>query len=252
MGSSLGRHVHEKVETDTTSGDLQDIRDLYQSTDPEKQPSLLAHIAARAAGKAQLDILDWVLSEGFHVAPGSLNNEFYHQACYAQSLAVWKSLVKNGLDLNGHHSEVFGDALSLAAYYGNVEIARFLLENGQDPNEAWGGYDDLEPGVAVAAHIAAAELGNMEALKLLVEHGPDLEEASGWWTNCGIVEADQWGTALYRAAYKGQREPVMYLLGKGANVHFRDEMGRSNLWAAKQGGNEEVIELVKSAGLEDE
>ncbi|RAH48591.1 ankyrin repeat domain-containing protein [Aspergillus brunneoviolaceus CBS 621.78] len=260
MGSSLGRHVHEKVETDTTSGDLQAIRDLHQSTDSKKQPSLLAHIAARAAGKAQLEILDWVFSEGFRVAPGSLNNEFYHQACYAQSLAVWKTLVKNGLDLNGHHSEVVGDALSLAAYYGNVEIARFLLENGQDPNEAWGGYDDLEPGVAAlagkkpsveilwlmlqhgwrqgrsAAHIAAAELGNMEALELLVEHGADLEEASGWWTN----------------SYKGQREPVMYLLGKGANVHFRDEMGRSILWAAKQGGNEEVVELVKLAGLEDE
>lgn len=276
MESSLGRHVHEKVETDTASGDLQAIRDLYQSTGPEKQPSLLAHIAAQAAGKAQLDILDWVFSEGFRVAPGSLNNEFYHQACYAQSLAVWKTLVKNGLDLNGHHSEVVGDALSLAAYYGNVEIARFLLENGQDPNEAWGGYDDLEPGVAAlagkkpsveilwlmlqhgwrqgrsAAHIAAAELGNMEALELLVEHGADLEEASGWWTNCGIVEVEQWGTALYRAAYKGQRKPVMYLLGKGANVHFRDEMGRSILWAAKQGGNEEVVELVKLAGLEDE
>ncbi|PYI34289.1 ankyrin [Aspergillus indologenus CBS 114.80] len=252
MESSLAKHVQEKVETDISSGNLQAIQDLYQSTDAEKQPGLLAHIAARAAGKAQLDIFDWVFSEGFQVTPGSMNDEFYHQACYAQSLAVWKTLVKNGFDLNGHHSEVVGDALSLAAYYGDVEIVRFLLENGQDPNEAWGGYDDLEPGRRSAAHIAAAELGNMEALELLVEHGADLEEASGWWTNCGIVEADRWGTALYRAAYKGQREPAVYLLGKGANVHVRDEKGRSILWAARQGGNEEVIELVKSAGLEDE
>ncbi|OJJ96555.1 hypothetical protein ASPACDRAFT_1882848 [Aspergillus aculeatus ATCC 16872] len=199
MESSLEKHVQEKVETDITSGNLQAIRDLCQSTDPEKQPSLLAHIVARAAGKAQLDILDWLCSEGFQIAPGFVNNEFYHQACYAQPLTIWKTLV-------------VGDGLSLAAYYGNVEIARFLLEKGQDTNEA------------------------MEALELLVEHGADLEEASGLWTNCGIVEADRWSTVLYRATYMGQREPVVHLLGKGANVHFRDKMGRSILWAAKQGG----------------
>lgn len=96
-----------------------------------------------------------------------------------------------------------GDALSLAAYEGNNDIARFLLENGQDPNDSWAGYDDMEPSVAAlagerpsltilhlllqlgwnqkgsVAHIAAAEIGNMEALKLLVEHGADLEEAHG-------------------------------------------------------------------------
>lgn len=74
-------------------------------------------------------------------------------------------------------------------------------------------------------HIAAAEIGNTEALKLLVEHGADLEEASGWWPNCGIIEVDKWGTALYRTAYKGQREPVTYLLDKVANIWFKDDKG---------------------------
>lgn len=114
----------------------------------------------------------------------------------------------------------------------------------------WGGlYDDLELGVATLVgeklsleilhlmlqygwnqkrsvmHIAAAEIGNTEALKLLVEHGADLEEASGWWPNCGIIEVDKWGTALYRTAYKGQREPVTYLLDKVANIWFKDDKG---------------------------
>ncbi|BCR91303.1 ankyrin repeat domain-containing protein [Aspergillus chevalieri] len=268
--------VQAKLDADITNSNLQSIKDFYKSADPKSQSSLLADIAARAAAKAQVDILDWVFSEGFQAPPDSLNDEFYHQACLAQSLAVWETLVKNGFNLNGHHSEFFGDALSLEAYCGNVGIIRFLLENGQDPNDAWGGYDDLEPGVAAlvgdkpsleilhlmlhhgwnqkrsATHIAAAELGNMEALKLLVEHGADLEEASGWWPNCGIIEADKWGTALYRAAYKGQREPVTYLLDKGANIWFKDDKRRSILWAAKQGGNEEVIELLKSAGLKEE
>lgn len=131
--------VQAKLNTDITNGNLQGIKDFYKSADREKQSSLLADIAARAAAKAQVDILDWVFSEGFQVPPDSLNDEFYHQACLAQSLAVWKTLVKNGFNLNGHHSDFFSDALSLEAYCGNVEIICFLLENGQDPNDAWGG-----------------------------------------------------------------------------------------------------------------
>lgn len=262
-----------KLDAYVTSNNIQGVKTFYESADPKLQYCLLADIAARAAGNVKVGILDWVFSEGFQPPPDSLNDGFYLQACAAHSLDVWRTLVKNGFNLNGHHIESFGDALSLEAYYGNVEIIRFLLENGQDPNEAWVGYDDLEPGVAAlvgqkpsleiihlmlrhgwdqkgsSAHIAAAELGNMEALKLLVEHGADLEEASGWWPNCGIKDADKWATALYRASYKGQRESVAYLLGKGANIWFKDDKERSILWAAQQGGNEEVIELLKFAGL---
>jgi len=64
-----------------------------------------------------------------------LNDEFYHQPCLVQFLAVSKTLVKNGFNLSRYHSELFGDALSLEAYCGNVEVINFLLENGQDPND---------------------------------------------------------------------------------------------------------------------
>lgn len=56
-------------------------RRLLQVSRPRKQTSLLAGIAARAAAKAQVDILDWVFSEGFQVSLDSLNDEFYHGAC---------------------------------------------------------------------------------------------------------------------------------------------------------------------------
>ncbi|ODM15874.1 hypothetical protein SI65_08715 [Aspergillus cristatus] len=274
MPSSTEERLSAQLDEDITKGNLHSIKDFYESAEPEKQSSLLTGIAERAAAKAQVDILNWVFSEGFQVAAEPLNNEIYHQACFAHSLAVWKVLVKNGVDLNGYHSEFVGDALSLEAYYGNIEIIRFLLENGQDPNDAWG-YNDYEPGVCAligenpsmeilhlmlqhgwrqqesATHIAAAELGNMEVLKLLVEHGADLEEAGPWWFNPAVIEGDKWGTALYRAAYKGQREPVTYLLDKGANIQFKDKKGRSILWAAKQGRNEEVIDLLEFAGLKE-
>lgn len=268
MSSSLPPNLDAEI----TNGNLQSVKAFYESADSETQSELLPDIAALAASKAQTDILDWVFSAGYQVPADSLNDECYDQACVSHSLPVWKTLVKNGVDLNGHHSEFTGDALSLEAYYGHIEIIRFLLENGQDPNDAWG-YNDYEPGVCAligesptleilhlllrhgwrqresTTHIAAAELGHMEALRLLVEHGANLEEFGAWWFNPGVIEVDKWGTALYRAAYKGQRDAVAYLLEKGASVGFKDKKGRDVLWAAREGGNGEVIELVVSALL---
>ena len=77
---------------------------------------------------------------------------------------MWKTLVKNGFNLNTHHNEFFGDALSLEAYCSNVEIIHFLLENGQDPNDAWGGYDDLESGMAALV----SEKPSLEILHLML------------------------------------------------------------------------------------
>ncbi|OAR00768.1 hypothetical protein LLEC1_03997 [Akanthomyces lecanii] len=257
------------------SDNVEGVEAIYASAEDESQQAgLLEGIAERAIQKSQLDIIDWVFgTKAFRVAPDSLNNEIYHQACFAHSLDVWKALVRNGFDLDAHHSEFVGDALSLEAYHGNVDIVRFVLENGQDPNKAWG-YDDQEPALLAmtgekpsleiirlmlrhgwkqrdsTALIAAAELGNLEAVQLLVENGADLEHVEQWWFTHTNVDEDEWGTALYRAAFKGQAEPVSYLLEKGASTAFRDKKGRSALWAAKQGGNEKVVELLKGAGLE--
>lgn len=274
MAPSAGELVPEELVAEITRGNLEAVKAFYNSESPSKKPDLLVGIAERAARKAQVEILDWVFREGFHVASDSLNNEFYHQACFAQSIDVWKALVKNGFDLNGHHSEFVGDALSLEAYNGNVEIVRFLLENGEDPNQAWA-YCDLYPGVCAltgknpsleiirlllqhgwrqresGTHIAAAEIGNLEALQLLVENGADLEEVEAWWSNPGVNEKDREGTALYRAALKGQGSSVEYLLNVGAKHDFKDKKGRSILWAAKQGEDEKVNELLKRAGLEE-
>ncbi|KAI2896874.1 hypothetical protein CBS76997_8869 [Aspergillus niger] len=247
MSLTLGSQIQQSLEADIANGRLSTVRELYESTDPDGQSSLLAQIAALAAKHIQLDIIDWVFNEGFQLPLETLNDEFYFQVCAAGSLELWKRVVKNGFNLNGHRSEYRGDALSLAAYEGKIDIVRFLLENGQNPNDSWAGYDDMEPSVAALA----VEIGNMEALKLLAEHGADLEEARGWWFNCG-VEGDVWGTALYRAAFKGQRDSVAYLLDKGASTRFKDEKGRSIMWAARQGDNKEVISLLLDVGLEGE
>ncbi|KAJ3577075.1 hypothetical protein NPX13_g3491 [Xylaria arbuscula] len=260
------------MEAAIAAGDLQTVKNLYTTINEDQKSALLTSIASRAAGKAKTEILDWCFRSGLEVPSTSVNNELYDQACLSLSLAVFGVLVSHGADLNRYHSEYVGDALSLAAYHGDIELARFLLQNGVDPNQAWG-YQEHEPGVwAVVgptpspeilglmlqhgwlqkdstAHIAAAELGNLETLKLLVEadHSADLEYAGAWWPipSEGIV--GEVGTALYRAALTGKEEVVAYLLEKGANPKFEDSKGQSCLRAAKQGGNEKVIHMLQGS-----
>lgn len=268
-------HLPGKLVAEIDGGNLEEVESIYDlEQDESRQPALLEGIAERAIERSQLGIINWVFgSKGFRVAPDSLNNEVYHQACFAHSLDVWKALVRNGFDLDAHHSEFFGDALSLEAYHGNVDIVRFILENGQDPNKAWG-CDDQEPALLALTSdkssleiirlmlqhgwkprqssvlIAAAECGNLDAVRLLVEHGADLEHVEPWWFTRTGIDGNEWGTALYRAALKGQAEPVAYLLDSGASTAFKDKKGRSVLWAAKQGGNGKVVELLRGSGLE--
>ena len=260
------------LEPAIATGDLETVKHLYTTADEDQKSALLTSIATRAAGKAKTEILDWCFRSGLQVPRTSLNNELYDQACLSLSLAVFGVLVAHGVNLNRYHSEYIGDALSLAAYHGDIELARFLLQNGVDPNQAWG-YQDYEPGVAAVAgpnpsseilrlmlqhgwtqkdstaHIAAAELGNLEVLRLLVEadYGADLEHAGAWWPipSEGIV--GEVGTALYRAALTGKEEVVAYLLEKGATPKFKDKKGQSCFWAAKQGGNEKVMRMLEDS-----
>ncbi|GAW13589.1 hypothetical protein ANO14919_029760 [Xylariales sp. No.14919] len=260
------------LEEAIVAGDLETLRNLYATASTDQQSALLTSIAERAARNAKTEILDWCFRSGLEVSRNSLNNELYDQACFSLSPAVFDVLIAHGIDINGYHSEYVGDALSLAAYHGNVEFARFLLEKGADPNETWG-YQEHEAGVWAivgpnaspeilrlmlqhgweqkksTAHIAAAELGNLEALRLLVEanHGADLEYSEPWWGVPSENEGNQCGTALYRAALKGKDEVVAYLLEKGANPKFKDKMGRSCFWAAREGGNERAMKLLEGS-----
>ena len=174
------------------------------------------------------------------------------------------------MDAN-HYLELNGSPFVAACKAGNLELARYLLDHGADPNNGYsnGDYESLvwailgpnaSPdlldllllrGTVVlgsGALIAAAEHGNLGAVKLLLEHGQrtgdlDLEEVEEYGSYDDRKLDDQ-GTALYKAAAEGHSEIVDVLLGKGADASFRDRKGRSVADVAGERGHGGIAEKV--------
>jgi len=99
-------------------------------------------------------------------------------------------------------------ALALAAQYGNVAVARLLLDAGEDPNRynPVGGHSHSTP-----LHQAAAA-GNLELVRLLVDGGARLDMKDVLWH----------GTPADWARYNGRKEIEAYLLERaGQNARKR-------------------------------
>ncbi|KAJ4420816.1 hypothetical protein N0V82_004111 [Gnomoniopsis sp. IMI 355080] len=282
----LASRLPEAVMQPALTGDVEAVETSYKALSfmsPGDKNAILIGIAECAAINLHVELLEWCFAAGLDMPPNMTNTTLYHQAMDSRSLAIWEVLIRHGLDLNATYSEACGDVFSEAVREGNVELARFLLENGQDPNVAQGsshqGFWEIgacallgdKPSRAVeilndmlrhgwaqrpnkyqsgAAHIVAAKIGHLEALKLLVEHGADLDLAH----NCNDWGGSEWDwyqdvTALFAAAYNGHEDAVAYLLEKGANPMLRDKRGYSCLWAARKGGNEKVVSLIERSGV---
>lgn len=269
------------------AGDLDAVAASFDKLPPDPD-GLLMGIAARAARSRQVAILEWAFTRGLQLPRRSVNHVLYHSAS-GSSPEVWRVLFAHGYDFNAHVSEV-GDALSEAVWDGDVALATVLLEEGgADPNRV-SGYDMNECGICAlvgehtgrapellrlllrhgwaptvpsprgagssgATAIAAAELGLLEELRVLVEEGgADIEAAESWFTGepGGGGDPWAWGTALYRAAYRGREATVAYLLDRGADPTFKDDKGRSCLWAARRGGNDKVVQMFLDRGIVSE
>ncbi|TGO18197.1 hypothetical protein BTUL_0011g00010 [Botrytis tulipae] len=161
-------------------------------------PEILSELGYLTGRYNNLTALERLFTLGLTTPPESENNPIFHGALESESIPIFQALLNNGFNLNNHWSESLGDGLVVAAMRGNIPLARFLLENGQDPNNGsssgdreaiiWamvGDFPSLEfiklmlrygfKTQGTGAAIAAAELGNLEALKLFVEADRDLD-----------------------------------------------------------------------------
>ena len=101
-------------------------------------------------------------------------------------------------------------ALHLAAFFGNPEVAEYLVSNGADVNQVARNLTKVMPLHSAVAH------GQVEIAKMLLKHGAN-------------VNARQEGgfTPLHAAAFGGNLRMAKLLLEHGADREMRTDKGKS-------------------------
>jgi len=104
-----------------------------------------------------------------------------------------------------------------------------ILQEGGDVNAAF-------PLVGTRALMVAAAQGHVDTVKALLDAGADANAAdfTGW-------------TALHAAAYRGDKQIILLLLGRGAIAPPPSWYLQSPLEMAEKLGHQDVVPLLKQA-----
>jgi ankyrin repeat protein len=120
-------------------------------------------------------------------------------------------------------------ALMVAAFNGNLHVAKVLIEHGADPHARdLGGYTPL--------HWACLN-GHVEVARLLLDRGvdPNSRSNSNW-------------TSLLQAATNGHAKVVALLLDAGANPNIASNEGWTPLHKAVANGHAQSVRMLMRAG----
>jgi ankyrin repeat protein len=121
--------------------------------------------------------------------------------------------------------------LGLSVYFGRVETARFLLDEGANPNTSSANPFKVRPIHSAAAHLDADR--SLDLVRILLERGadPNVTQAGGW-------------TPLHQAAAHGRAEIAKLLVEKGASLVAKSDDGRTPLEMARAKGHDELEALL--------
>jgi uncharacterized protein len=124
--------------------------------------------------------------------------------------------------------------LHFAAYAGNLDVAKLLLDRGADINRrANTKFRNTPLQVSLLT-------GQEEMAALLVARGADvrIEQAEGF-------------TALHEAAQIGSEKVIALLLDAGADPNSRGQDGRTPLGMARKAGHEGAAKLLQARGAKE-
>ena len=151
-----------------------------------------------------------------------------HEAAAVGAFERVQQLVRERSRLIDSHSKDGFTPLALASFFGNADVAEFLINQGANIDLAANNPMQVAP-------IHAAVAGKHRAIaRMLVENGANVNarQQQGW-------------TPLHAAAQNGDEELVQLLLEKGADREARSEGGQTALDLAMVNGHGGVARLLE-------
>ncbi|MCX8524715.1 ankyrin repeat domain-containing protein [Chryseobacterium formosus] len=121
-------------------------------------------------------------------------------------------------------------ALGYAVSYNNIEVAKFLLKNGANPD-----LSEIKPDTFTPL-MWAAEGNDLEMIQLLLEHGADVRRKNKYNN----------ATALWKTVIPGSLEAAKLLVSAGANPFEEIAAGKSIYDAVKEINANEFVEYFES------
>lgn len=181
-----------------------------------------------AASKGYIEIAQFLLD---HNADFLIKNNKKEDALCWAAFNGNKEIIKLLVNKGQNPSEGLPPAFTA----NNAKMAATLLECGADPNSVIG----TEYG-NITMLIGAAFLGNVEMVEVLIDHGANVED---YYDTTALIVACQSG---------GQKATDManMLIAKGANIDARDIYGSTPLMYAAKSGNTVLTKLLLEKGAE--
>ena len=155
-----------------------------------------------------------------------------HVACFEGNLEFVRAWLNSGKDINVK-SGVFESPLCAASYGGHLSIVKLLLKAGanvKDPGRY--GFSALQ---------SALSMGHVDVAKILLKAGANFEVSDHWY-----------GNALHEASMNGQESIVNLLLKAKADPNAVTGIFGTALGAAAWKGNLPIVKaLIKNGAIVD-
>lgn len=168
-------------------------------------------------------------AEALRLATKHKSHWSIHEAAACGLLDKVTEIIEDHSDALQSFSKDGFPPLTLACYFGHLEVARYLIQQGANLN-----VPAENPSKVTALHSAVAS-NDYEICKLLVTNGADVN-----------TPQTQGVTALHSAAHRGNLDIVRLLVAHGARVKAKMDNGDSALDLAKKDGHSEVVDFLKS------
>ncbi|MEO6149608.1 MAG: ankyrin repeat domain-containing protein [Mucilaginibacter sp.] len=150
------------------------------------------------------------------------------EAAATGKLDVLTQLLTTHPEATDYHAEDGFTPLGLASYFGQYEVARYLVSKGAEINLPSNNGFNVFP-----LHSAAA--GNFTNIAtLLIENGADVN-----------IKQQAGVTPLHSAAQNGNVELLILLLEHGAEVNTRMEGGKLPADLAREKGYDDIAEILE-------